>query len=99
MNAHKKSYMTIISGSVKPVDYHPDARKPMTAVEQGHRKAVCWLISLAALIFLLVGVLYRHQSVAFLTVDTHRADFVAADAPTHVEVTIGGAIRAMSVRH
>jgi hypothetical protein len=91
--------MTIISGPVQPVDYHPDARRSTAAVEQGHRKAVYWLISLAAFISLLVGVLCLHESVTPRTTGTDQLDFAAEGAASHVEVTIGEAIRALSVRH
>jgi hypothetical protein len=91
--------MTIISGPVKPLDYYPDARQPTAAVEQGHRKAVYWLISLAALISLFVGVLCLHESVTPRTAGSDQLDFAAEGAPSHVEVTIGEAIQAFSVRH
>jgi len=91
--------MTIISGAVKPVDHDPDARRPTAAVEQGHRKAVYWLISLAALISLLVRVLCLHESVTPRTAGTDRLDFAAEGAPSLVEVTIGEAVQALSVRH
>ena len=118
--------MTIISGPVKPVDYHPDASQPTAAypasvadffeagrrqssesertgkeaaIEQGHRKAVYWLISLAALISLLVGVLCLTESVTPRTAGTDQRGPAAGGAPSHVEVTIGEALQALSVRH
>ena len=118
--------MTIISGPVKPVDYHPDASQPTAAysasvvdffeagrrqssesegtgqeaaIEQGHRKAVYCLISLAALISLLVGVHFLLESVTPRTAETDQLDLAAEGAPSHVEVTIGEAIQALSVRH
>ena len=118
--------MTIISGPVKPVDYHPDASQPTAAysasvvdffeagrrqssesegtgkeaaIEQGNRKAVYWLLSLAALISLLVGVLFLMESVTPRTAGTDQRGPAAGGAPSHVEVTIGEAIQALSVRH
>jgi hypothetical protein len=99
MNARRRVTMTIISGSVKPVDYYPDARQPTTPVDQVHRKAVYWVISLAALISLLVGFLWLHESVTPRTAGSDQQDFAADDAPRHVEVTIDEALQAVSVRH
>ena len=117
--------MTIISGRVKPVDYHPDASQPTAAysasvidlfeagywrlsesegtgkeaaIEQGHGKAVYWLIS-AALMSLLVGILCLMESVTPRTADTDQLDLAAEGAPTQAEVTIGEAIQALGVRH
>jgi hypothetical protein len=118
--------MTIISGPVKPVDYHPDASQPTAAysastiaffaaggrrssesagtgkkkaaIEQGHRRALYWLIS-AALISLLVGILCLMESVTPRTADTDQLDLAAEGAPTQAEVTIGEAIQALGVRH
>ena len=117
--------MTIISGRVKPVDYHPDASQPTAAysastidffaaggrrssesagtgkkaaIEQGHRKALYWLIS-AALMSLLVGILCLMESVTPRTADTDQLDLAAEGAPTQAEVTIGEAIQALGVRH
>jgi hypothetical protein len=118
--------MTIISGPVKPVDYHPDASQPTAAnsasvvdffeagrrqssesegtgkeaaIERGHRKAVYWLISLAALISLLVGVLCIIESVRPRTAGTDQRGLADEGALSHVEVTIGEAIQAISDRH
>jgi hypothetical protein len=118
--------MTIISGPVKPVYYHPDAIQPTAAysvsvidffeaghrqssesertgkeaaIEQGHRKALYWLISLGALISLLVGVLCLLEPATPRTAGTDQLDLAAEGAPSHVEVTIGEAIQALSVRH
>jgi hypothetical protein len=91
--------MTIVSGPVKPVYYHPDARQPTAPVEPGHRKAVYWLISLAALISLLVGVLCLHESVTSRTAGTDELDFAAEGAPSHVGITIDEALQGVSVRH
>jgi hypothetical protein len=99
MNAHKKSYYDYISGSVKPVDYHRDARKPTAAVEPGRRQVVYWLVSLTSLISLLVGVLCLHESVTSRTASSDQLEFAAEDAPSHVEVTIDEALQAVSVRH
>ena len=118
--------MTIISGPVKPVDHHPDARQSTTAystfpidlfeagrrlsseleeigkaaaLEQGHGEAVYWLISLAALISLLVGVLSLLEPVTPRTSDTYQLELAAEGAPSHVEVTFGEAIQALGVQH
>jgi hypothetical protein len=91
--------MTITSGAIKPVDYHPDGRRPTAAVEQRHCKTVYWLISLAGLISLLIGVLCLHESVTPRTAGTDQPDFAAEVAPSFVEVTIGEAIQTLSVRH
>ena len=69
------------------------------AIEQGHRKPVYWLISLAVLISLLVGVPCLLESVTPRTAETDQLDLAAEGAPSHVEVTIGEAIRALGVRH
>ena len=67
--------------------------------EKGHRKAVYWLISLAAVISVLVGILYLMESATPRTAGTDQLDLAAEVAPSHVEVTIGEAIQALSVRH
>jgi hypothetical protein len=69
------------------------------AMEQGHRKAVYWLVSLATLISLLVGILCLMESVTPRTAGTDQRGLAAGGAPNHVEVTIGEAIQALSVRH
>ena len=69
------------------------------AIEQGHRKAVYWLISLAALTSLLVGVLCLLESVAPRTAGTDQLGLAPKGVPSHVEVTIGEAIQALTVRH
>jgi hypothetical protein len=97
MNAHKKSYYDYCFRI--GYDYHPDARQPTAAVEPGHRQAVYWLISLAALISLLAAVLWIHESVTPRTAGTDQLDFAAERAPSHVEVTIDEALQAVSVRH
>jgi H+/Cl- antiporter ClcA len=68
-------------------------------IAQGHRHAVYWLISLAALLSLLVGVLCLLEPVTPRTAGTDQLDLAAEGAPSHVEVTIGNAIQALSVRH
>jgi hypothetical protein len=67
--------------------------------EQGHRKALFWLISLAALISFLVGILSLVEFVAPRTPDADLLNPAAEGTPSDVEVTIGEAIRALSVRH
>ena len=69
------------------------------AIEQGNRKAGYWLISLAGLISLLVGILSLFESVKPRTAGTDQRDLAAEGAPSHVEVTIGEAIQALGVRH
>jgi hypothetical protein len=91
--------MTIIFGSVNPVDYHPDARQPTAALAPRQRKTGYWLISLAALLSLLVGVLCLHESVKPRTASSDQLDFAAEDAPSHIEVTIDEALQSVSVRH
>jgi hypothetical protein len=68
-------------------------------IEQGHRKARFCLISLAALISFLVGILCLMEHVAPPTTSTDQLNLAAEGAPSDVEVTIGEAIRALSVRH
>jgi hypothetical protein len=68
------------------------------AVEQGHRKAVYWLISSAALVSLLVGVLCLMESMTPRTAGTDLRGLADQGAPSHVEVTFGEAIQALSVR-
>jgi hypothetical protein len=96
--------MTIISGPVKPVDHHPDARQSTATystspidlfeagrrpssefdeigkaatLEQGHGKAVYWLISLAAIISLLVGAPSLLESVTPRTSGTDQLKLAA----------------------
>ena len=68
-------------------------------IEPGHRKAVYWLISLAALISLLVGVPCVLESVKPRTAGTDQLDLAAQGAPSQVDVTIGQAIQALAVQH
>jgi hypothetical protein len=97
MNSHKKSYYDYCFRT--GYDYHLDARQPTAALAPRQRKAGYWLISLAALISLLVGVLWLHESVKPRTAGTDQLDVVAEGAPRHVEVTIDEAFQAVSVRH
>jgi hypothetical protein len=69
------------------------------AIEQRHRKALYWLLSLAALISLLAGVLCLLDPVKPRTADTDKLDLAAEGAPSHIEVTIGEAIQALGARH
>jgi hypothetical protein len=118
--------MTIISGPVKSVDYHPDVSEPTAAysasvsdlfrgasrlpsesegiaqeaeIEQGHRKAVYWLILLAALVSLLVGILCLMESATLQTAGTDQLSLAAGGVPSQGEVTFGQAVQALSVRH
>jgi hypothetical protein len=69
------------------------------AIEQGHRKTVYWLISLAAFISLLVGVPCLLESVKPRTAGTDQPELAAQGAPSQVDVTIGQAIQALGVQH
>jgi hypothetical protein len=118
--------MTIISGPVKSVDYHPDVSEATAAYsasvidvfearrrlssesegtakeaekEQGHRKAVYWLISLAALVCLLVGILCLVESATPRTASTDQLRLAAGGEPSQGEVTFGQAVQALSLRH
>ena len=118
--------MTIISGPVKSVAYHPDVSEATAAYsasvidvfearrrlssesegtakeaekEQGHRKAVYWLISLAALASLLVGMLCLMESATLQTAGTDQLSLAAGGVPSQGEVTFGQAVQALSVRH
>jgi hypothetical protein len=118
--------MTIISGPVKSVAYHPDASEATAAYsasvidvfearrrlssesegtakeaekEQGHPKAVYWLISLAALVSLLVGILCLMESVTLQTAGADQLGLAAGSVPSQGEVTFGQAVQALSVRH
>jgi hypothetical protein len=70
-----------------------------TAIEQGHRKAVYWLMSLAALVSLLVGVPCLLEPVKPRTAGTDQLAPAAQGTPSQVEVTIGQAIQALGVQH
>jgi hypothetical protein len=67
--------------------------------EEGHRKAVYWLISLAALVSLLVGILWLMESATLQTAGTDRLGLAAGGVPSQTEVTFGQAVQALSVRH
>ena len=115
--------MTIISGPVKSVAYHPDvsqatagysasvidvfeARRRLLSEsegaakeaekEQGHCKAAYWLISLAALVSLLVGILCLMESA---TLGADQLGLAAGGVPSQGEVTFGQAVQALCVRH
>jgi hypothetical protein len=68
-------------------------------IEQGHLKAVYWLISLAALISLLVGIPCLLESVKPRTAGTDQLALAAQGAPSQVDVTVGQAIQALGVQH
>ena len=118
--------MTIISGPVKSVAYHPDVSEATAAYsasvidvfearrrllseadgmakeaekEQRNRQAVYWLISLALLISLLVGMLCLMQSATQQTAGTDQLSLAAAGEPSQGEVSFGQALQALSVRH
>ena len=67
--------------------------------EQGHPKAVYWLISLAALLFLLVGILCLMESATLQTAGADQLGLAAGSVPSQGEVTFGQAVQALSVRH
>jgi len=69
------------------------------AMEQGHRKAVYWLVSLAAVISLVVGIPCLLESVKPRTTGADQPDRAAQGAPDQIEVTIGQAIQALGVQH
>ena len=68
-------------------------------IEEGHRKSVHWLISLAALVSLLVGILCLMESATPRTAGTDQLRLAAGGEPSQAEVTFGQAIQALSVRH
>jgi hypothetical protein len=67
--------------------------------EQGHRKAVYWLISLAALVCLFVGILCLAESAPSRRASADQLRFAAGGEPSPSEITLGQAIQAISVRH
>jgi hypothetical protein len=70
-----------------------------TEIEQGHRKAVYWLLSLAALVCLLVGILCLVESPKPQRASTDQLRLAAGGEPSQAEITLGQAIQAISVRH
>ena len=101
--------MTIISGPVKSVAYHPDVSQATAAYsaavidvfearrrllsesegtakeaekEQGHCKAAYWLISLAALVSLLVGILCVMESATLQTAGAAQLGLAAGGVPS-----------------
>jgi hypothetical protein len=68
------------------------------AKEQGYRKAVCWLISLAALVSLLVGMFCLMESATLQTADTGQLILAVRGVPSQGEVAFGQAVQALSVR-
>ena len=118
--------MTIISGPVKSVAYHPDVSQATAAYsasvidvfearrrllsesegtakeaekEQGHCKAEYWLISLAALVSLLVGMLCLMESATLQTAGTDQLSLAVRGVPSQGEVAFGQTLQALSVRH
>ena len=67
--------------------------------EQGHPKAVYWLISLATLVSLLVGILCLMESATLQTAGSDQLSLAAGGVPTQGEVTFRRAVQALSVRH
>lgn len=90
--------MTIISGSGKPGDHHLEVKRPTAEVEPGQRATVYWLICLATIPFLLVGVLCLHESMTQRKA-TDQVDFVAEGAASQVPVTIDEAMQSVTGRH
>jgi hypothetical protein len=68
-------------------------------IAQGHRKAGYWLIALAALVSLLVGILWLMESATPQTASTDQLRLAAGGEPSQGEVTLGQAIQALGVRH
>jgi hypothetical protein len=67
--------------------------------EKGHRKAVYWLVALAGLVCLLVGILCLVESATPRTASTDQLRLAAGGEPSQGEVTFGQAVQALSVRH
>jgi hypothetical protein len=94
--------------STSLIDFFEAGRQPSweseeigkeAALENGHRQAVYWLISLATIISLLVGALLLLESGTPRATGTDQLELAAEGAPSHVEVTFGEAIRALGVQH
>jgi hypothetical protein len=68
-------------------------------IEQKHRKSVYWLISLAALVCLLLGILCVVESATPRRASTDQLRVAAGGEPSQAEITLGEAIQAISVRH
>ena len=66
---------------------------------KGQRRAIHWLISSAVLISFLIGILCLIQSATPRTDRNDQLDLAAEGGPSQVELTIGEAIQALSVRH
>ena len=58
-----------------------------------------WLISLAALVCVLVGILCLVESVTPPRASTDQLRLAAGSEPSQAEITLGQAIQAISVRH
>ena len=80
-----------------PPEFEGTAKK--AEIEQGRRKAVYWLIALAALVSLLVGILWLMEPVTPRTAGPDQLGLSAEDVQSQGEVTLGQAIQALSVRH
>ena len=78
-------------------EYEGTAKEPEK--EEGHGKAVYWMISLAALVSLLVGMLCLMESATLQTADTDKLSLAARGVPSQGEVAFGQAVQALSVRH
>jgi hypothetical protein len=68
-------------------------------IERGHRIALFWLISLAALISLLVAILWLMESARARKAGPDQLDLYAEGVQIQGEVTLGRALQALSVRH
>ena len=108
INYHPDVNQPTAAHSASMVDFFEPGRRQSSesegtgkeaAIEQEHRKPVYWLISLAALISLLVGIVCLMESVTPRTAGTNQRDVAAEGGASQVEVTIGQAIQALSVRH
>lgn len=77
----------------------PEGTAKEAEIKQGHRKAVYWLISLAGLVSLLVGILCLMEFAPPRAADADQLRLAAGGEPSQAKVTLGQAIQALSVRH
>jgi hypothetical protein len=75
-----------------PMHVHQNEDEPFIILEdmaQGHRKAVCWLISLAALVCLLVGILCLVESATRRMASADQLRFAAGGEPNQAGIALG----------
>jgi hypothetical protein len=85
-----------------PMYVHQNEDEPLTILEdmaQGHRKTVCWLISLAVLVCLFVGILCLVESATRRRASADQLRSAAGGEPSQAEIALGQAIQAISFRH